>query len=103
LHQTALNEQATEKERYEAALLIDKLIEDCEQVWEIRDYVERFGKMPENKTSKALSTEEKLRRLATVNTYVSRYRNKAGHLAKFEKYSAEKLKLEQDLGFISQQ
>lgn len=74
----------TPAERYEAVKLIDDNFygyRGIQQIWQRIDYWRKFGRFipfQATKPTKPVNREELHKRLTTVRTYVSRYKNKPG-------------------------
>lgn len=93
----------TAAERYEAVKLIDENFygfKGIQQIWQRIDYWKRFGRFvpfQAKKPTKPVALEVLHKRLTTVRTYISKYKNNKSRQDLYHKYTNEALEIEQKI------
>lgn len=86
----------TEEERKAAAFRILDLMDEVEQVWQKKDFVQKFGQVPEfaDQGIEALTTAQMVTRINTLRSYISKANKGKLSKDKIPTWEAEKTELE---------
>ncbi len=86
----------TEQERKEAAFRILDLMDEVEQIWQKKDFVQKFGQVPEfsDPGIDGLSVAQMVTRINTLRSYISKANKGKLSKDKTPVWEAEKIELE---------
>jgi len=98
-HFTTLAYLKTDEERMEAAFKVLDLMDQVEEIWEKKDFINRHGEMPDYEWQGVdqMSEADMMRRVTTLRTYISKANKGKLSADKLPEWTAEKEDLERRL------
>lgn len=94
-----LREEMSEDERKENAFEVLNLMDQVQEIWEKKDFLKKYGHLPEfgNNGVEELTTVQRLTRIRTIRTYISKAKKGKLNAERIPEWEAEIIELERGI------